>query len=142
MTTQTRGHKFPILITQLSQLLMIPFGVTEDRAFVRVKDGQMHVNFGPMFDETISLKNVESAEVARWPRWAGHGPRTNFRGVVGLIGAYGNVVRLTLKKPVNVRLFLVPTTCRTLYISLEDPERFLRELPKAPARRTRVARAA
>ncbi len=142
MTTHAKGHRFPILITQFSQLLMIPFGVTRKRAFAQVGDSQLRVSFGPMFNEKFPLDAIESAEVANWPRWAGVGPRTNLRGVVGLVGAYGNVVRLTLKKPMDVRLFLVPTSCRRLYLSLEDPDRFLEEIGKAPVKRARAEKAA
>jgi hypothetical protein len=141
MTTQTRGHRFPILITRISQLFMVPFGVTRNRAYAQLQDGQLHIRFGPMFDERIALKNIEAAEAARWPRWAGVGARTNFRGAIGLVGSYNNVVRLTLKEPVDLHLFVVPVSCRRLYLSLEHPERFLAELG-APAEKPKVRRAA
>jgi len=89
MTTHTKGHRFQILITQFSRLLMIPFGVTRSRVYAQVQDGQLRVRFGPMFDERIPLDSIETAEVSRWPRWAGVEPRTNFRGAVGLVGSYG-----------------------------------------------------
>ena len=142
MTAQAKGHRFPILITQLSQLLMIPFGVTRRRAFVQLEDDDIHVRFGPMFDERIPLDNIEAAEVSNWPRWAGVGPRTNLRGVVGLVGAYGNVVRLTLKEPMDVHLFLVPVSCRRLYLSLEHPDAFLQAIGKAPAKQAGATKAA
>jgi hypothetical protein len=132
MTAHAAGHRFPILITELSQLFMIPFGVTRKRAFAQVQDGELRVRFGPMFDERFSLKNVETAETARWPRWAGVGLRTNLRGSVGLVGSYKNVVRLTFKEPVNVRLYLLPVQCRKLYLSLEHPDRFLEAIGKTP----------
>lgn len=142
MTTQAKGHRFPILITQFSQLLMIPFGVTKRRAFVQLQDGVLHVRFGPMFDERIPLDNIEAAEVSRWPRWAGVGPRTNLRGAVGLVGSYGNVVRLTLKEPMDVHLFVAPVSCRRLYLSLEDPDHFLQEIGMAPAAQPKATKAA
>jgi hypothetical protein len=142
MTSQTRGHRFAILITQISQFLMIPFGVTRRRAFVQLQHDHLHVRFGPMFDERIPLDNIEAAELSRWPRWAGVGPRSNFRGAVGLVGSYGSVVKLTLKEPIDVHLFLVPVSCRRLYLSLERPESFLDAIGKAPARPTRAAKAA
>ncbi|HEY5625992.1 MAG TPA: hypothetical protein VIT93_05850, partial [Dehalococcoidia bacterium] len=132
MTAQAKGHRFPILITEFSQLFMIPFGVTRRRAFAQVQDGELRIRFGPMFDERIPLSNIKAAEVSRWPRWAGVGPRTNFRGVVGLVGSYSNVVRLTLKKPVDVHLYFLPTSCRRLYLTLDHAERFLEAIGKAP----------
>lgn len=130
MTAQARGHRFPILISDFARVFMIPFGVSRRRAFVQVQDGNLHVSFGPMFDEGIPLDNIEAVERSRWPRWAGVGPRTDFRGRVGLIGSYSNTVKLTLKEPMSVRLFLVPVTCRKLYLSLEDPDAFIAELHK------------
>lgn len=130
MTTQVKGHRFPILITDLSQVFMIPFGVTRRRAFAQMQDGMLHVRFGPMFDERIPLENIKKVEASKWPRWAGVGPRTDFRGRVGLVGSYSNTVKLTLKKPMDVHLFVLPVTCQKMYLSLEDPERFIGDLGK------------
>jgi hypothetical protein len=142
MTAQAAGHRFPILITQLSQLLMIPFGVTRRRAFAQLQEGELHIRFGPMFDERIPLEKIEVAESVRWPRWAGVGPRANFRGSIGLVGSYSNVVKLTLKEPMDAHLFVVPVTCRRLYLSLEHPDRFLKELGRMPAEQPEAAKAA
>jgi len=86
-----------------------------------------------MFDEQIALENIEKAEAARWPWWAGIGPRTNFRATVGLIASYGRTVKLTFKEPIDVHLFVVPVKCRFLYFSLEEPDEFLKAIEKAPA---------
>jgi hypothetical protein len=118
---------------------MIPFGVTRRRAYAEVHDGELRVRFGPMFDERIPLANVETAETARWPRWAGVGPRTNLRGAVGLVGSYSNVVKLTFKEPVDAHLFVAPVKCTRLYLSLEHPDRFLEAIGKAPPEETRQA---
>ncbi len=142
MTAQAKGHRFPLLITEFSQLLMIPFGVTRRRAYAQVQGGELSIRFGPMFDERISLRNIEAAEISRWPRWAGVGPRTNFRGAVGLVGSYRNVVRLTLKKPIDVHLYFLPTSCRRLYLTLEHPDRFLEAIGKAPKEQAAAKRAA
>lgn len=142
MTPKTRGHRFPILITEFSQLFMIPFGVTKRRAYAHVHDGELRVRFGPMFDERIPIKNIESAEPTRWPRWAGVGPRANFRGAVGLVGSYSNVVKLTLKEPMEVHLFVAPVTCSRLYLSLEHPDRFLEAIGMAPPEEAEKKRAA
>lgn len=140
--TSTKRHRFPILITEFSQLFMIPFGVTRRRAFAQVQDSKLRVRFGPMFDELIPLKNIKAAELARWPRWAGVGPRTNLRGAVGLVGSYRNVIKLTLKETMDVHLFVAPVKCSRLYVSLEHPDRFLKEIGKAPSEHREVRRAA
>jgi hypothetical protein len=129
-------------ITQLSQVLLIPFGVSGKRAYAQAHDSKLHVKFGPMFDEQIALDNIEDARAARWPRWAGVGPRTNFRGTVGLISSYGETVKLTFKEPIDVNIFVVPVKCRILYLSVEDPDEFLKAIGKAPPEKHARARAA
>jgi hypothetical protein len=121
---------------------MIPFGVTRGQAYALVQDGELHVRFGPMFDERIPIDSIETAEDATWPRWAAVGPRANFRGAVGLIGALDNVVKLTFKEPIDVRLFVFPISCRRLYLSLVHPDHFLEALGKAPTERTEAKQAA
>jgi hypothetical protein len=128
--------------TPLSQVFLIPFGVSSRRAYAQVHDGKLHVRFGPMFDEQIAVENIEEAAEARWPRWAGVGLRTNFRGTVGLISSYGKIVKLTFKEPIDVHLFVVPFKCRSLYVSLEDPDAFLKAIGKAPAEKHAPAKAA
>jgi hypothetical protein len=121
---------------------MIPFGVTRRRAFAQVQEGKLHIRFGPMFDERIPLENVKTAEISKWPRWAGVGPRTDFRGRVGLVGSYSNTVKLILKKPVDVHLFVFPVACRELYVSVEDPDGFMHEIIKPRAVHGEVVKAA
>lgn len=125
MTEHAKSHRFQIQITGLSQALMIPFGVTRRQAYAQVQDGKLHVRFGPMFNERIRVDNIEAVEVTKWPRWAGVGLRTNLRGSVGLVGAYGSAVKLTLKETQPVHLYLFPGRCKRLYMSLEDPEGFM-----------------
>lgn len=142
MTTKPKRQRFPILITELSRLFMIPFGVTGRRAYVQLEEGELRVRFGPMFDERIPVKKIEAAETARWPRWAGVGPRANLRGAVGLVGSYSNVVKLTFKEPIDVHLYVAPVKCSRLYLSLEHPVAFLKAIGKAPAAKTEHKRAA
>ncbi|HVP05724.1 MAG TPA: hypothetical protein VMT90_08620 [Dehalococcoidia bacterium] len=133
MTTETKTHRFGMPATGVSQVFLIPFGVSARRAYAQVHDGKLHVRFGPMFNEQIPLANVEEAREARWPWWAGVGPRTNMRGSVALISSFGKTVKLTFKEPIRVTLFVVPVSCRTLYLSIADPEEFLKAIGK-PAR--------
>jgi hypothetical protein len=95
-----------------------------------------------MFDERIPLDNIETAEEATWPRWVGVGPRANFRGAVGLIGSLDNIVKLTLKEPIDVRLFVFPVRCERLYLSLVHPDHFLAGLGREPAEMPALRKAA
>ncbi len=134
--------RFPMLISSLGHLFLIPFGVTGRRAFLQIADGQLHVRFGPIVDHRFPVSEVEEAAVVQWPRWAGIGPRFNLRGAVGLVGAYANTVRLTFKTPQKVRVFLTTLNCERLYVSLEDPEEFITTLGETHHPSARRAKAA
>lgn len=124
----TVRHRFPILVSGLGSLMLLPFGVTRRSAVAQLRDGKLHVQFGPMFDQTFGLDEIEAVEASHWPVWAGIGPRLNFRGAVGLIGAYRNVVQVTFKEPQDVRMFVIPASCERLYLSLEEPDAFIEAL--------------
>jgi hypothetical protein len=51
-------------------------------------------------------------------------------------------VKLTLKEPMDVHLFVAPVKCSRLYVSLEQPDQFLKEIGKAPSEQPEVRRAA
>jgi hypothetical protein len=134
--------RFPILISPLWRPLLLPFGGTPGRAFAEVGDGQLHVRMGCLFSERFLLADVEAASPSHWPVWAGVGWRTSFRGTVGLIGTYVNIVEVRFKEPQRVRMFL-PMTCRRLYLSLEEPRDFIAALRQAaepgPSRNRKAA---
>jgi len=142
MTTQVREHRYSIRTTPLSQFFLIPFGVSKTRSYAQIRDGELHVRFGPMFDERIPLANIEEAKTVHWPRWAGVGPRTNFRGTVALVGSYDKTVRLTFKEPMRVHLFVFPTKCHELYLSLDDPNAFLKAVGQTEAKDGQLTKAA
>jgi hypothetical protein len=66
----------------------------------------------------------------------------NFPGTLGLVSSYGNVVKLTFKEPIDVHLYLVPVTARRLYLSLENPDEFLKAIGKGPVEEHVPAKAA
>ncbi len=133
--------RFPILISPLWRPLLLPLGGTPGRAFAEVEDGHLHVRMGWLFNHRFPLADVEAASPSHWPVWAGIGWRTSFRGTVGLIGTYVNIVEVRFKKPQRVRMFL-PMTCRRLYLSLDEPRDFVAALRQAaepkPSRRSKV----
>jgi len=134
-----RPKRFPVLIRGRWWPLLIPFGVTQERAFVQVGERELRVCFGPLFDYRFPLGAVETVAPARWPFWAGIGPRVDFRGAVGFVGAYENVVEVCFKERQRVRM-IVPVPCDRIFLSLEDPQGFVAALekrtvtPEAPAR--------
>ena len=134
-----RPKRFPVLIRGRWWPLLIPFGVTQERAFVQVGERELRVCFGPLFDYRFPLEAVETVAPSRWPLWAGIGPRVDFRGTVAFVGAYENTVEVRFKERQRVRM-VVPLPCDRLFLSLEDPEAFIAALekrtvtPEAPAK--------
>ncbi len=120
---------FPILISPLWRPFLRPFGATADRSFAAIEDGELHVQFGRLFDHRFPLDQIEGLGITHWPLWAGIGWRTNFRGTLGLVGTYLNVVEVRFKQPQRVRL-LLPLPCRRLVLSLEEPSSFVAALSK------------
>ncbi len=124
--------RFPILMSPLWRPLLLPFGGTSQRSYVELEDGVMHVRFGWLFDHRFPLSQVEAASPSHWPLLGGIGWRTNFRGTVGLIGTYVNVVEIRFKERQRVRM-LLPTSCQRLYLSLAEPRDFIAALGEATA---------
>lgn len=122
--------RFPILMSPLWRPLLLPFGATQERSYLEIQDGELHARFGWLFDGTFALADLEGASPSHWSIWGGIGWRTNFRGNVGLIGTYVNIVEVRFKEPQRVRMVL-PTPCRRLYVSLQDPRAFIAALQRA-----------
>ena len=136
-----RAKRFPVLIRGRWWPLLMPFGVTQERAFVQVGERELRVCFGPLFDYRFPLEAVETVAPSRWPLWAGIGPRVNFRGTVAFVGAYENTVEVRFKERQRMRM-LVPVPCQRLIVSLEDPEAFMAALEKRTATTEAPAKAA
>ncbi len=124
--------RFPILMSPLWRPLLLPFGGTSQRSYVELEDGALHVRFGWLFDHRFPLNQVEAASPSHWPLLGGIGWRTNFRGTVGLIGTYVNVVEIRFKERQRVRMLLT-TSCDRLYLSLQEPRDFIAALGEATA---------
>ena len=124
--------RFPILMSPMWRPLLLPFGGTPERSYAAIEDGELHVRFGWLFDQRFPLSTVEGASPSHWSVWAGIGWRTNFRGTVGLIGTYVNIVEVRFREPQRVRMVL-PFACRRLFVSLEEPREFINALRDAVA---------
>ncbi len=124
--------RFPILLSPFWRPLLLPFGGTPTRSYVELEDGALHVRFGWLFDHRFPLSQVEAASPSHWPLLGGIGWRTNFRGTVGLIGTYVNVVEIRFKERQRLRM-LLPTSCERLYLSLTEPRDFIAALGQATA---------
>ncbi len=108
---------------------LAPFGGTARGSWVDVRAEAVRVRFGPGFDARIPRREIAEAAPAEWPWWGGIGWRLDFCGRVALVGSHRGVVRLRLRSSRSTRLFgFLPLRFRELYVSLEDPARFLAEL--------------
>src|SRR3972149_9954121 len=119
-TKHTKTRRFPILVSPFWRALLFPFGVTPERAFAAIDDGELRVSFGRLFDHRFPREAVETVAPSGWPLWAGIGLRTDFRRTVGLVGAYVNTVEVRFKERQRVRM-VVPLPCERLGPSLGGP---------------------
>jgi hypothetical protein len=119
----TARKRFEFALSPLWRPLLFPIRATEERSVIELDTDELHVSFG-VFDYHFPLDAVEDVKLSDWPIWAGVGARTNFRGVVGLVGTYVNVVEITFKEPQRVRM-LVRVPCKRLFVSVEDPHEFV-----------------
>lgn len=140
--------RFNIRVARPWQLVMRPFGVTRDRAFVDVTNDEVRFHYGLLFDHTVTRADIETASRREWPWWMGIGLRTNFRGLIGLIGSYEGVVEIKLRT--RIRTWVV-FRCDRLAVSLDDPDVFIAAISsraaapveeRKPAERKMIAGAA
>ena len=135
--------RFPVHIDPWWRPLLLAGGATTGNSYVELTEDHVLFHFGLLFRRSVPRGDVESARIRPWPFWYGVGWRTNFVGLVGLIGSYRGVVEVQLRKPVRA-WGLLP--CRRITVSLQNPDAFvavLRESPaaQAPAPRARRPRA-
>ena len=133
--------RFPMLLSPFWRPLLLPLGGTPARSYAEIEDGQLHVRFGLLFDQRFPLDEIEAAAPSHWPVWAGIGWRASFRGTVGLIGTYVNIVEVRFKERQRVRM-LLPVPCQRLFISLAEPRDFISALQGATVTRPPRERAA
>jgi len=124
----TTTKRFELAISPVWRPALLVLGVTPKRSYIEIVEENVHVCFGRL-EYDFPLEAVEDVRLSRWPLWAGVGARTNFRGTVGLVGTYVNVVKITFKEPQQLRL-LVRTTCKQLFISVDEPHALIAALKK------------
>jgi len=88
----TTTKRFALAISPVWRPALLVLGVTAKRFFIEVGEEGFRVSFGRL-DYYFPMEAVEGIRLANWPLWAGIGARTNFRGAVGLVGTYVNVVQ-------------------------------------------------
>ncbi len=119
--------RHPIRIDSIWRpLLLVGGGATRDNSYVDVSERGVIFRMGPFFNRTLSYGDIKSVFSRGWPWLYGIGWRTNFRGVIGLVGSYQNVVEVRLNR--RIRRFLLLFPCDRICVSLDDPAAFIRDL--------------
>lgn len=113
--------------------LLTLLGATRRGSFLEVEEGALEARFGPMFDQTYRFDELSSVSLhSRQIPWyrTGIGWRTNLVNAIALISSPRNVVKIALKQPRLTWLVGIPVRMKDLYVSLEDPDRFLAAMRK------------
>ncbi len=103
--------------------LSVPLGLGPGNSSVTVDGDTLHVAMGWGFSAEIPLASIRTAEpnTDRVLGWGVHG----WRGRWLVNGSSQGIVKLTIDPPVQARVLGVPTTLRTLLVSVTDPEAFI-----------------
>jgi hypothetical protein len=116
------SKRFPIRIDGWWGPLLLPFGATNKNSAVEVMDEAVHFHFGFFFDRAVPRSEIEDVYRRTWPWWMGVGWKSNFRGVIGLIGSYDGVVEMKLRTKTRA---WGAFPCDRIAVSLRDPDGFI-----------------
>lgn len=108
-------------------------GLGPEQSWIVVRPDALLVHMGWAFDVGIPRGVIASAQRADAPRgfagmFVGWGVHTTFDGTWYVNGSQQHLVRIDLTDPVRGRALVFPVTIRTLYLSIDEPEAFLRNL--------------
>ena len=120
------GTRYPIRIGRKSApLLRVCFGVTQDRAWATVADGQLTARFG-WFEFQVPVRDIAGWRIEGPWRWiTAIGVRRSIRhGDLTFAGSPRAGVRLDFHSPVTWSFLRVPA----LYVGVDDLEGFAAEL--------------
>lgn len=120
------AKRYPMRIGRRSApLLRLFFGVTPDRAWASLADGDLTVRFGRWSFQAPVSNMVHWRIEGPWHWITAIGIRRGIRhGDLSFAGSPRGGVRLDFRAPVSWKLFRVPT----LYVGVEDLEGFAAEL--------------
>jgi hypothetical protein len=139
------SKRFNIKMDPLWRPFLLLGGATRSNSFVEVGPESVAFNFGVGFHYRIPRDEIKAVFERSWPLWYGIGWRSNFRGVIGLVGSYEDVVEVRLNN--RKRAWAVFPMDR-IGVSLEDPKGFIaaftefKQARKTPSRKPEPVRAA
>jgi hypothetical protein len=111
-------------------------------SFVAVSQDRMRIRFGGFVDSIVETSEVSGARLIDWRWWRGLGVRTAFSGDISLVGAWGPVAEVTLKRP--VRVWLIPRLWRIsatrVVLGVRNPHKLVERFGSAPVAPARIAK--
>jgi len=123
--------RFPISFGGLSKTVFTLIGCGPGSSGVEVDARTIRARMGWSGSVTIPRESVASIRRAeRVPFWLGVGVHGGF-GRWAINGSNHGVVQIDLRGPARGRVLVFPFHPKTLYLSLEDPEAFIRATSKA-----------
>lgn len=126
--------RFPILVNSAMRVVLSPLGVSPETAYVELREDELHVCLGRLFDERYPLAAVAEVGHAEHPWWGGLGVRLMGDGVVAAVGSLSNVVAVRFREAQKAHVIVV-VSCQELRVSLEEPEAFVNALRSSLAAR-------
>jgi hypothetical protein len=121
----TASQRFAIRRSPFWRPLLVLFGATASRSYVLVEQDAIEVRFG-FFHHRFARERIAAARQSEGRWWYGIGWHTDLMQSLILNGSLGGIVELELRPPGLVWLLFIPIRCSRLYLSLEDPEGFVR----------------
>jgi hypothetical protein len=96
-------------------------------SFLAVGDERTRIRFAGFIDTVIANSDIRAVRLVKHRPWGGIGVRTDLRGTVSLVTAFGTVAELELKSP--VRVWLIPRLWRLratkLRLSIRNPDKLV-----------------
>jgi len=123
--------RFPISFGGLSKTVFTLIGCGPGASGVEIDATTIRARMGWFGSVAIPRESIASIRRAeRVPFWRGVGVHGGF-GRWAINGSNRGVVQIDLKGPARGRVLVFPFQPRTLYLSLEDPEGFIRAASRA-----------
>jgi hypothetical protein len=129
MTVDTEATRYPIRVSWVFRGLFAILGASAKRDYVEVGGTTVKVRLGWMFRARIDRSAIVAARphANMYGGWGAHG----WRGRWLVNGSSKGIVQLDLDPRQRAWLLgLWPLRVRELYVSLEDPQGFLADLPR------------
>jgi len=134
----TDGEGWPLLIVSgllgLTFLWLFATTLRIPTSYLAVSDQRTRLRFAGFVDTVIANRDIAGVKIANHRFISGLGVRTNFKGDVALVSAWGQVAELTLNRPIRIWLIprLFPVRAHRLRLSIRNPQKLVDRFGAAP----------